>query len=169
MIILTRYAETTRPDGTLAETVGWLDVEKKGFSCRTIERPYRDNKNNVSALPAGMYVAEVVLSSPAFNYPHIWIHDKGSVYAASDRAGVKIHIANYVRQLEGCVAVGKSFVHLDGDGVLDVTQSEQTLEELINHIPRKTTLEIRDQTDMTKLKPAELEDFDIPLSSVRRN
>lgn len=180
MLELFRIAETTRPDGTVAETLGWLSVRDEApafeatarpassvrwsYDCRALELPYRDNKNKISCLPAGDYVAEIVHSSPAFDYPHIWIHDEHSVYAAGDRAGVKIHVANYVRELRGCIAVGRRFVDLDpegtdGHGVLDVTASEKTLNELMHRMSRREELRIRGVAtldDARKMAPAEL-------------
>jgi len=177
MLELFRIAETTRPDGTVAETLGWLSVRGESptengrpsmrwsYDCRALELPYRDNKKGVSCLPAGDYVAEIVHSSPQFNYPHIWVHDTDSIYAAGVRKGVKIHVANYVRELRGCIAVGERFVDLDpegteGHGVLDVTSSEKTLNELMHRMGRREKLRIRTVTDLSEAKamaPAELE------------
>jgi hypothetical protein len=180
MLELFRIAETTRPDGTVAETLGWLSVRGESptengrpsgnrltwsYDCRALELPQRGNKKGVSCLPSGRYVAEIVHSSPQFNYPHIWVHDTDSIYAAGDRKGVKIHVANYVRELRGCIAVGQRFVDLDpegteGHGVLDVTSSEKTLNELMHQMSRREKLRIRTVADVGEAKamaPAELE------------
>lgn len=190
MLELFRIAETTRPDGTVAETLGWLSVRTEAsagespqangrpsgnrpsgnrltwsYDCRALELPYRGNRNGVSCLPSGRYVAEIVHSSPKFNYPHIWVHDTDSIYAAGDRKGVKIHVANYVRELEGCIAVGQRFVDLDpkgteGHGVLDVTSSSKTLNELMHRMSRREQLRIRTVAGLDEAKamaPAELE------------
>lgn len=144
MLRLDRFSEVTDEDGRPAATLGWLNiVDNAGdvsWFCAALELPWRENENNISRIPDGRYIAEVVEESPAFDYEHVWLHDEGSVYAAGDRSGLKIHIANFARQLDGCVAVGKRFVDIDGDGVLDVTESESTLQELVDRIPQKTEL-----------------------------
>jgi len=157
---LTRYAQTTGPDGQVAETIGRLAVLENGedvWSCRTIELPYRDNERWVSCIPPGRYVAEVVQESPAFGYPHVWLHDRGSRAAASTRTGIKIHVANFARQLEGCVAVGRQFRDLDGDGVVDVTDSEETLRGLLEQMPAKTELHARAPGELKTIPQAKLE------------
>jgi hypothetical protein len=145
-LTLVRYAETTAEDGTLEETIGELRLETRDeddqrtlWSCKALELPDRDNKRNVSRIPSGRYVAEVVASSPAFDYPHVWIHDEGSVFVVGERAGIKIHVATYARQLRGCVAVGARFVDIDpegnpGHGQLDLVSSAQTLGALVEHL-----------------------------------
>jgi len=157
---LTRYAQTTGPDGLLAETIGRLAVIEDGtdvWSCRTIELPFRGNERWTSCIPPGRYVAEVVQGSPAFGYPHVWVHDRGSRAAAGTRTGIKIHVANYARQLEGCIAVGRKFRDLDGDGVVDVTNSEETLKDLIGQMPAKTELHALAPGELTTIPEAELD------------
>tara|TARA_R110002020_G_scaffold227409_1_gene438035 strand:+ start:552 stop:749 length:198 start_codon:yes stop_codon:yes gene_type:complete len=39
----------------------------------------------------------------------------------------KFHAANYSRQLNGCIALGKNRVDIDGDGFKDVTSSKATM------------------------------------------
>jgi hypothetical protein len=177
MLTLTRFTEATYPThhekaGQLASTLGRLTCEANDgeplFVCRTIELPDRNNKTRRSRIPNGRYVAEVVTSSPDFDYPHVWIHDEGRVYAAG-RAGIKIHVANFARQLEGCVGVGQEFVDLDGDGLLDVTDSEATLKQLVDVMPKKTELHVRSVADPQEVEPAGLEALDVgaPLQSIR--
>ena len=160
MLQLTRHAQTTGPGGRLAETIGRLAVVEDGeevWSCRTIELPYRDNERWVSCIPPGRYVAEIVQESPAFSYSHVWIHDRGFHAAASTRTGIKIHIANYARELEGCIAVGREFRDLDGDGVVDVTDSEETLRDLLKQMPAKTELHAFAPGELKTIPQAELE------------
>jgi len=91
----------------------------------------------ISCIPEGVYDYEVLESSPSIKYPHVWIKD------VPKRSGIKIHIANYVWQLRGCVAVGREFADIDRDGVIDVTESGATLKELIKLIPLQGQIEIK--------------------------
>jgi hypothetical protein len=170
MLRLTRYAETTDEQGRLCETLGRLrvlDGEAEAYSCKALELPGRGNENGVSRIPSGTYVAEVVDSSPAFDYEHIWIHDEGSVYAAGDRSGVKIHVANYARQLRGCVAPGTGFADLDGDGQVDVARSERALKALVAAVQEVApgevmTMKIRSIAEPERADTAALEPLDTP-------
>ena len=176
MLNLARFTEATYPHhhekaGQVASTLGRLTCTRNDgetvFSCRTIELPDRNNETRRSRIPNGRYVAEVVTSSPAFDYPHVWIHDEGRVYAAG-RGGIKVHVANFARQLEGCVGVGREFVDLDEDGLVDVTDSEATLKELVDVMPKKTELHVRSFGDPQKVEPAGLEALGVgaPLQSL---
>ena len=43
------------------------------------------------------------------------------------RSECKFHTANYVRQLNGCIAPGENFTDINGDGVIDITNSRAAL------------------------------------------
>jgi len=66
--------------------------------CDTLERLDR-------CISEGLYDATLDLS-PHLGYvcPHLKVTDRD--LAAGGDAGIRIHIANFVSQLEGCVAVG---------------------------------------------------------------
>ena len=89
-----------------------------------IALPYLDNIRNHSRIPDGIYDAEVLQSSPAFDYPHIWI--KG----VEGRDGIKIHIANEYTELSGCFAVGTGF-NMSTAGVVG---SKHALEDIISRL-----------------------------------
>lgn len=48
------------------------------------------------------------------------------------RDGLRIHVANYVRQLEGCIAPGYAFMDMDKDGVIDVKESRLAYDNLVD-------------------------------------
>lgn len=106
------------------------------YSCVTIELPWNDNLSNVSCIPIGTYQWEKVERSASFNYPHIHILN------VPNRSGIKIHVANYVRQLRGCIAPGLYHVDIDNDGTIDVTNSRISLTEILNVLPQKGTIRI---------------------------
>ena len=99
-------------------TIGRLTYNDEHFY--TIERPWLDNKQNVSCIPAGYYKLGRV-DSPRFG-PDTW-----EIKGVPNRAECKIHAANYWRQLNGCIAPGKERTYIDGDDVLDVSNSGDTL------------------------------------------
>ena len=93
-----------RQPSTDQGTFGFLYTE--GFSCHTLELPWRDNKRGLSCIPEG-------------EYPCVWHKSpsKGRVYhitGTEPRADILIHSANFAgdktlgwqTHLEGCIALG---------------------------------------------------------------
>ena len=104
------------------------------YRCKSLELPYKANKRNISCIPDGVYMAETLrndeqLKDSRLKYPHIWIKD------VIGRAGIKIHVANYVSELKGCIAPGLSFADIDKDGLIDVANSRKALQDMLNYLP----------------------------------
>lgn len=69
----------------------------------TLELPWRDNATNISAIPPGSYQCEWTMS-PKF---------KRSLYIlrnVQNRSGIRIHPANWTKELQGCIALGSHLV-----------------------------------------------------------
>ena len=77
------------------------------FICYTLEKPWDNNEKNISCIPAGVYQLEPYQSAKykdcfaltCFNL-NVGLTDK------FHRTFILIHSANYVEQLEGCIAPG---------------------------------------------------------------
>ena len=75
------------------------------FVLDTIERPWLDNKPFISCFPTGIYTCK-----------RSWLNHKSSkhpngyecfeVMDVPDRTHIKLHVANYPHQIQGCVAYG---------------------------------------------------------------
>lgn len=92
-VSLSRYEST--PDGVVGRV-----VTDSGLQLYSLERPWRNNEKDVSCIPPGVYQC-LIVDSPKF----------GKVYGVTgvkDRTSVLIHAANWVRQLQGCVALGNA-------------------------------------------------------------
>lgn len=92
-VTLTRYE--TGPEGTYSKV-----VTDNGFQCYGMELPWKDNKADESCIPAGAYECAVG-ESPKF----------GKVYglkAVPGRVDILFHPANWIRQLLGCIALGRA-------------------------------------------------------------
>lgn len=92
-VTLTRYE--TGPEGTYSNV-----VTDSGFQCYGMELPWKDNKVDESCIPEGAYQC-VVGESPKF----------GKVYGVQKvpgRSDVLFHPANWIRQLLGCIALGRA-------------------------------------------------------------
>lgn len=112
-VILTRL----RDDGK--ETLGRIDVYDDLtliWSCKTVELPWRNNQRNISCIPSGTY--QVKWSwSPKFERNLFLVQN------VTGRSGIRIHVANFVSQLAGCIAMGYNYYDINNDGILDVQKS----------------------------------------------
>ena len=117
-----------RDDGTetLSAMFVYDDLDKI-FECVTLELPWKGNKTNLSCIPRGVYHVSHRESEKYGN--HLHIED------VKDRSYILIHVANYVSQLRGCIALGSSFADINRDGILDVTSSRNTLNKLVDIVP----------------------------------
>ena len=104
------------------------------FHCLTLELPWKDNRRNVSCVPAGVYNARQY-DSPEHG-PVILLDD------VPERTWVEIHAGNFTRQILGCILVGDSLKYLDDDDILDVTNSKRTLAKLLSLLPQYFAVEI---------------------------
>ena len=134
-VILTRVV--FEPEQILGH-LSVLDECKQIFQCRTLELPWRDNAKGLSCIPPGCYPL-VYEWSPRFEMM-LW-----EIYDVPGRSECKFHTANYVRQLNGCIALGDLHTDLNGDGQRDIRNSRATVErfnETLAHRPYLTVIEV---------------------------
>lgn len=103
----------------------------------TGELPWRNNQNNISCIPAGIYVCKWTMSA----------HFKREMYLLENvkgRAGIRIHSANFMGdkslrfrcQLNGCIAIGERLAEMAGQKALIVSSpAVRRFEELMNYEP----------------------------------
>lgn len=103
-----------------------------GFNCFGLELPWLNNKPNYSCIPEGLYNYSKGVSSQ--NKPVI------NILNVENRTEIQVHVGNFVKQILGCLLVGKSLVYLDEDGTIDVSSSGTTLNKLLASIPDKGTI-----------------------------
>lgn len=103
------------------ETTGILTYGN--FKCNTLELPWKGNQHNISCIPKGTYSCVV--------HP---FHDKQmyEVLNVPNRTGIFIHPANYVTQLLGCIALGVNPADINHDGLMDVTNSGNTVSSFMD-------------------------------------
>lgn len=90
----------------------------------TLERPWLDNKEDVSCIPAGQYLCE------RYNSQHF-----GSVFMVMDvpdRRGILVHGGNKILDTKGCILTGLSF-DIVNDG-LWVAEGQRALHKLHKHL-----------------------------------
>lgn len=113
------------------QTMSRIVVGDYVFTCPALELPWRDNKTNVSRIPEGVYP---------------WQYFEGRfgpsirILNVPGRSNIVVHYGNFVGSLNprtntpdsrGCPLPGEAFVDIDGDGILDVTNSKTTMTRLI--------------------------------------
>jgi hypothetical protein len=93
------------------------------FHCLTIERPDK-------LITAGTYTLSYT-KSPRFSKKAGKDVYTPEIHQVDGRAGLRIHPANYFRDLEGCIAVGRRYADLDKDGSTDISESKLAYDALV--------------------------------------
>ena len=94
-------------------TLGVIEVDSERFY--TVERPWLDNKPNVSCIPVGTYEMGWRESPRCGETWH--------VKDVPDRTHILIHVANFSRDVHGCIGLGMSLM---GDTVA-VSESKKAV------------------------------------------
>ena len=117
-----------------------LDATGKVVSEKhSLELAWKNNESRVSCIPNGIYWCEKVKANDPntrIKYEHLWIKD------VPDRGGIKIHKGNFYNQILGCVLPGESLADINGDGVMDVVNSTQALNDMLYLLPDRFQIEI---------------------------
>ena len=100
-----------------------------------LELPWRDNIQMKSCIPDGTYKVKKTYS-PRFK-KNMW-----EVMNVPDRAGIRIHCANTVQQLNGCLAPGLKRYDINKDGIIDITDSRKAMTLMLEELPDEFELEI---------------------------
>jgi hypothetical protein len=101
-----------------------------------VELPWKENQKSVSCIPANEYIG-VAIKRPSNKKYAIHIQN------VPTRTAILIHQANRANQLLGCIAPGQYFRDLNGDGIIDVTDSKETMELIEKHIPLGSTCNVK--------------------------
>lgn len=134
-VIIQRYKEDhNQTTGALIilDANGW-----PVFISPCIERGNRNNQNNVSSVPVGIYPL-VLEYSPKFKT------DLYELKNVPGRSECKIHASNYWYQLNGCISPGAYLTNLNNDKYMDLAASKRTLNDFMRILDgiKETTIEI---------------------------
>jgi hypothetical protein len=80
-------------------TLGEMFNHDRDFKVQTIELPWVDNEKRISCIPAGLYLCQLGMYNKG-GYPAYEIMN------VPDRSEIKIHIANYLKDILGCIGLG---------------------------------------------------------------
>ena len=110
-----------------SHTMGVM-ITPEGNKYATIERPWLDNKVNVSCIPKGTYICKNGHNSPKFGRTI-------SVKNVAGRTDILMHVGNYVHDSLGCILVNSSFnTNFEG------SQSKVALNRLMDELPSEFEL-----------------------------
>jgi hypothetical protein len=99
-----------------------------GMQFMMLELPDLGNAVNVSCVPEGLHPVKKRFS-PSKGYEVIeYVNIEGRTY-------IQIHIGNFTYQILGCQLTGDGVKDVNGDGILDVTNSEKVFNELMSRTP----------------------------------
>ena len=102
--------------------------------CLTLERPWEDNRPNVSCIPSGTYICKRV------NSPH-----HGITYEVMDvpcRSAILFHTGNTIDDSQGCILIGSNF----WPGQRGIYRSKHAFQVFMSRVYNETefTLTIRE-------------------------
>lgn len=99
--------------------MGYLSIQGVA-SCYTLELPYRDNINDFSAIPVGVFDAKIRTDG-----------NKGwriELVNVSNRGNIQIHVGNFTSETMGCFLVGVK-ANIDDCSVSDSKKALKKIEE----------------------------------------
>lgn len=111
------------------------DGDKLLFKCKTLELPWKDNRQQISCIPTGDYKV-VMRTSPKYKKHYQVLNVPGRSY-------ILIHTGNYYTQILGCILVGDAHIDINKDNCKDVTNSRVTLDKILALAPEGFTLTIQ--------------------------
>jgi hypothetical protein len=131
-VTLKRFSDDTK------QTLGVLSFIKDDgqlFVCKTLELPWKNNQSNVSCIPAGSYTCKYTRSNRMSKPGHdVFTYE---VLSVPDRAGIRIHSANFFSQLLGCIALGDAHQDINNDNEQDVIHSGVTIASFENILQKQ--------------------------------
>lgn len=117
------------------QTTGKLTTDT-GFTCLTLELPWKGNSAKLSCIPEGVYKV-VPRQSPKYGQ-HLHVTDVNA------RSFILIHWGNYagsanpktgLPDILGCILVGDGYADLDGDGLPEITGSKAAFQRMMKACP----------------------------------
>ena len=127
----------TRIRDTGKQNLGRVAVYHKDelqFQCVCLEPSWVLNEPYISCVPEGTY--PFVKRTSGKYGAHFHIKD------VPNRSLILMHTLNYFKQSEGCMGVGERFKYLNSDNEVDITNSQITLNKLLELLPNESVIKI---------------------------
>lgn len=129
------YLKRQSDDGKATNGIFFFETEDGVKTFASLELPWKDNKIKISCIPIGSYKVITTFSNK-------YQKDMWQVLNVEGRSGIRIHSANYSRELEGCIALGLQRTDLDNDGTMDVGDSRTAIKLAKFYLGKEFDLEI---------------------------
>mgnify|MGYP003647081726 CR=1 FL=1 len=84
-------------------------IFESGDVFHTLERPWLENRSNISCIPWGIYETSFLPKSGTGRYRNVW-----HLQNVKNRSGILIHNGNLVHHSKGCLLVGTKLGKLGG-------------------------------------------------------
>lgn len=107
-----------------------------GYACLTIERPWLDNKTNVSCIPEGAYSLSLRQSSVVNRTSGGEFTSGWEVRDVAGRTYIMLHPGNWAKDTNGCILPGDSLASHPEHGLM-VTNSRKTFRNLMGKLEAK--------------------------------
>lgn len=100
------------------QTLGELSFDN--FACKTLELPYRDNKQNISCIPKGVYDVKWSFSPKFMKYTY-------EIQKVPNRSGIRFHSGSSFYDIKGCIILGTHYTDINGDPYADIAGTKETI------------------------------------------
>lgn len=111
-----------------------FDGLEKVYEFKTLELPWKDNQRDISCIRKGTYKVEKRISPT-----HGWCFHLLNVRS---RSHILIHKGCFYKNTLGCILSGKGFIDMNADGYMDVTNTKDTLDLLLDLMPGEFEMNI---------------------------
>jgi hypothetical protein len=120
----------TRQSDNGIETLGILRTTDGKFGCDTIERSWKNNQINISAIPKGNYTCQWKFMLRQLRYRY-------QVMNVPNRSGIFLHQMNYWWNSAGCIGLGSLPKDINSDGQIDIQNTVLITTAFENYMQKK--------------------------------
>lgn len=127
------------------ETLGSIYGSDQHLVCKTLELPWKNNKQNESCIPEGEYVVKKMQPGYGREYGYFrFMNVPGrNINRQLGMSTILMHRITYVEDLLGCIGIGSRFHDFNKDGVPDMAESGKKLQWMYDNLPNEFTLVIK--------------------------
>lgn len=111
------------------------DCANQIFDCKTLERGWVNNENRISCLPDG--IVKVVWEWSDKFERMLW-----EIKGVEPREECKFHVMNYWFEGNGCIGLGNNRKFIDGDAIMDITSSRDTMKKFHKALDGQTEFQL---------------------------
>ena len=119
-----------------AETLGSIYAPDGNIVCKTLELPWKDNRNNISCIPEGLHRIKKMAPDQFRKYAYF------RFFKVAGRSMNKFYNMSTIL-IHRAIGVGSKHIDINKDGIPDIVDSKLTLSQMIISMPEEFLLEIK--------------------------